>query len=149
MTRLVWGLEDYIGRWLSSGPFPEMGPNYRPHRAVAWVSANNVLIAALALDYAHPWDGQLTIYAEKSNFWTRRQIETLFRVAFNTWGLTRLTLWVDKQNKPVRRFVERLGFRLEGVKKQDDGKSGECLYGMVKSDCRWLKEAPNAEARAA
>jgi RimJ/RimL family protein N-acetyltransferase len=147
LTTLIWGLEEPLGRYLGA-KFPEFGPHYRPHRAVGWADKDGRLVAALGLDYEHPWDGRLTIFAERSNFWTPRQLRELFGVAFGEWDLTRLTLWVNKRSKNVRRLVEGLGFDLEGVKRRAvDGINDECLYGMTVDRCKWVNQ--NAKAAAA
>lgn len=149
MTTLVYGLEEPIGRYLAR-QFPEFGPNYVPHKAIGWADADRKLIAALAIDYEHPWDGRVALYAERPDFWTPKQLRTLFGQAFGEWGLTRLTLWIGKRNKRARRLAEGLGFRLEGTKRGGfDGLTDEMMYGMTKHDCRWFKENRHGEAKAA
>ena len=138
-----------MGRYLGAR-FPEFGPAYLPHKAVGWADRNGNLVAAMALDFEHPWDGRLTIYAERPGFLTARQLRELFGKAFGEWGLSRLTVFVGKKHRRVRRLVERLGFELEGVKRRAfDGFNDECLYGMTADRCPWLKVEADGEAKAA
>ena len=147
MTTLIWGLEEPLGRYLAA-KFPEFGPTYLPHRAFGWSDRTGRLVAALSVDYEHPWDGRVTLHAERANFWTPRQLREVFAVAFGIWGMTRLTLWISKRNKRARRLAEGLGFELEGVKRRAfDGINDECLYGMTVDRCKWMTS--NAEAAAA
>jgi RimJ/RimL family protein N-acetyltransferase len=53
----------------------------------------------------------------------------------------RVTAIVAKGNKRSRQMVEWIGFKREGVHpKGIDGKQTAISYGMLREDCRWIKE---------
>ncbi len=146
MTELVWGLQEPIGRYLSAH-FPElMGVGeYRPDLAAGFVS-DGLLFGAVGLTFENAWDAELSIYVERPGFLTRAILAELFGFAFGRLGLVRLTCRVAKGNRHARRFVERLGWRLEGVKRRGfDGRRDAVIYGMLATECRWLR---NNDARS-
>jgi hypothetical protein len=63
----------------------------------------------------------------------------IFRYPFMTLGVHRLTAKIAAGNVRSCRFVEHLGFTLEGrVREQLPGLEDLLVYGMLKSECRWL-----------
>ena len=141
MTRLAWGLEEPIGQYLSAH-FPAlMMPDveYRPHWAVGFVDGDGVLFGALGLRYVAPWDGELSIYCERPQWASRAILRHLFHLAFVERGLERLSCSIAKKNGRARRLVERLGFKLEGVRRHGfDGRKDAVCYGLLRSECHWL-----------
>jgi RimJ/RimL family protein N-acetyltransferase len=66
-------------------------------------------------------------------------LRTLFAYPFVQLGCARMTAIVAKGNKRSRRFVEGVGFHLEGVHPRAmDGKQTALSYGMLKEQCRWI-----------
>lgn len=62
------------------------------------------------------------------------------RYAFVQLGCRRITARTGRRNAEARAFLERLGFRLEGVQRGGfDGRQAMMLYGMLKEDCRFLE----------
>lgn len=65
--------------------------------------------------------------------------KAVFTYVFVQLGCVRLTAITTKRNVRTRRFLERLGFRLEGcVKRAYDGKRDALIYGLLPEDCRYL-----------
>ena len=140
MTRLAFGIEEHIGHYLSA-QFPELMAHgeYVPDRAVGLVADDGMLIGGIGLCFENAWDAQLSIHIDRPGCLTRGILKQLFGICFNEFNLVRLTCHIRKSNKPARKFVERLGFRLEGVKRRGfDGKRDAVIYGQLRSECRWL-----------
>lgn len=140
--RLAWGIDDAVGEYISAH-FPELTARtmLKPHVAVGFVDNQDRLVAGVALNLESAFEGSLSIYASVRNFATRPMLGTLFRFVFHEKGLARLTCQVAKPNRRARRFVEKLGFRMEGVKRRGfDGRKDAVVYGMTADDCRWLKD---------
>jgi RimJ/RimL family protein N-acetyltransferase len=140
VTRLAYGLEEHIGHYLSAH-FPELmaAAEYVPHRAVAFVDDEGMLIGAVGLSWLNPWDAELSIHLDKPTCLSRAILKELFSHCFDTLKAVRLTCHVRKSNKRARRFVERLGWKNEGCKRKGfDGKRDAIVYGLVKNECRWL-----------
>lgn len=138
--KVSWGIDDVVGEYISIR-FPRLTSHalYKPHVAVGFVDNDNVLIGGLGLRRLNLFDGELSIAAEKRNFISSNILRELFTWAFIDQGFTRLTCNIAKPNKRARRFVEKVGFSLEGTKKKGfDGVKDACVYGMLKEDCRWI-----------
>lgn len=72
---------------------------------------------------------------------TKGALSIFFSYPFNQLNCVRVTTIVSRRNKASRRFVEKLGFKLEGVvRKVIDGKTDAIIYGMLRSECRWIPQ---------
>ena len=149
MTRLVWGPEAPIGRYLSA-KFPHLmapGLEYQPEKVVGFIDDDNLLFGAVGLRFENLWDAQLSIFVERPRFLTRSILAELFAKLFVEFGLVRVSCHIAKGNRHARQFVERLGWKLEGVKRRGfDGRLDACIYGMLATECRWLRKDDDAGA---
>lgn len=58
---------------------------------------------------------------------------------FGQLGCERLSIATGRKNKAARAFAERLGFRIEGVRRRGlDGRQDAILYGLLREECRFL-----------
>ena len=64
----------------------------------------------------------------------------MFDYPFNHGGRRRITALVAKKNKPARKFVEHLGFRIEGVFPRYYARDDMIAYGMLKEKCRFIEQ---------
>jgi RimJ/RimL family protein N-acetyltransferase len=88
-----------------------------------------------------PDGGNVWIAVAGQGRWlTRKNLRIWFRYPFVQLGCNRVTSIVAKSNRKSRNLVERLGARREGCVRdiRGPGKSS-ILYGMLKSECRWLE----------
>ena len=70
---------------------------------------------------------------------TRTTLQTLFGYPFHQLSCVRATAIIGRKNKPARDAAEKSGFKVEGVKRRGfDGKQDAIMYGLLKSDCKWL-----------
>lgn len=79
--------------------------------------------------------------AATENGWLNREfLRACFSYPFLQLGCQRVTGLVRTDNKAAQRFDEHLGFKREGLLRQaeEDG-CDLILYGMLKSECRWIK----------
>lgn len=140
--RLVWGADDLIGKMISAN-FPDLTANspYVPHAAVGIANDEDEIVGGVGIRLLNAFDGSISVYMMGGGTFTRPMLRDLFRRAFYDIGLVRLSCTVAKNNKRSRRLVERVGFRLEGTKRQGyDGARDACLYGMLFSECKWIGE---------
>ena len=69
----------------------------------------------------------------------RSVLREAFAIPFERLGCTRVSGLVRADNLAAQRFDEHLGFKREGLIRQgDDDGCDLILYGMLKSECRWL-----------
>lgn len=80
---------------------------------------------------------------------TPTKLRAIFMYPFEELGVKRITAWVRRDNRLSREFVERLGFRLEGTKRIGPKSKDWMLYGMLKRECRWLKDNGQIVTKAA
>ena len=137
-VRCVYGLNEPVGRYVESlvdgidfdswGDFVTLG-----------VFKDERLIGGIVFNQYTNFDINITI-AASSPYWCNRSVlRTISDHVFNQWGCKRASALVAKKNKRCRKFLEGMGFKLEGCKRKAfDGAQDLMLYGMMKDECRWL-----------
>lgn len=112
--------------------------------AIGWLrdisETRSEIVGGVVLYKKSEWDAELSIALLPSCRITRGDIGTLFSVAFEGFGLKRLTCHIARRNTRARRFVEHIGFRQEGALRRGyDGTQTAIVYGMTVDECPWLK----------
>lgn len=111
-------------------------------KCVAIGIANNQQIIGGAV-YSHfyndQWGKPLSIemaFATIDKRWAIRGIiSQLLDYPFGQLNVERVQLTTMKRNKEVRRFVERLGFKLEGIaRKAHHTRTDACLYSLLRNE---------------
>ena len=70
---------------------------------------------------------------------SRRGLRKIFEYPFKQLGVSRLQAVTSVTNQRCRSFIERLGFKLEGLaRKAHDGEQDAAVYSMLPAECRWL-----------
>ena len=71
--------------------------------------------------------------------WANRHIlKALFHYPFHQLGCVRVTATTPKYYRHVRRFLERLGFKLEGIIRRGYGAEDACIYCLLREECKFL-----------
>ena len=72
--------------------------------------------------------------------WCNRTVlRDIFRYPFVQLGVSRFSVTCAKSNKKARRFVQRLGFKMEGVgRRLWSADQDAVVYSMLPSECRWI-----------
>ena len=69
----------------------------------------------------------------------RRTLYAIFAYPFIDLKVNRFQATVGKKDKKTRRFVERLGFKFEGIaRKAMPGGRDAALYSMLPMECKWI-----------
>lgn len=99
------------------------------------VEREGKLLAAVAWDGWRGTSVEATIAADSPRWATRQTIATLLAYPFGQLACQRVTAFVRKGNKISRRFVEGIGFKLEG-RMRDAGPNLETVlvYGQTRKD---------------
>lgn len=99
-------------------------------------------IACVAIYHEHRAPSvMMSIYAINPHWATKKNVQTLYSYAFTArpigLGVERITALVDKKNKRSRRFLEGIGFKLEGCLRKA-AKLGEdlCIYGILRNELK-------------
>lgn len=79
--------------------------------------------------------------ASESPLWARRKnLILLSKCVFEHFNCIRATAKVPRRLKKQRKLYEKLGFKLEGVRRKAfDGRQDLFYFGMLKDECPWLR----------
>ena len=112
--------------------------NIENHQAIAIVSGEVVKAVILYGDYTAT-NLQMHIASIDPSWCQRGVLRGLFDYPFNQLRVRRVTALIAKKNRKARKFVERIGFVLEGVHPQmlPDG-GAVCSHGMTRDKCKWI-----------
>lgn len=80
--------------------------------------------------------------AAGEGYWlTPLNVRAIFIYPFLELRCRRMTVFAAKKNMKSRKFISKLGFRLEGKVRQGmvDGQDA-IMYGMLKEECRWIQD---------
>lgn len=82
-----------------------------------------------------------SIYTTTPLWCNKRVLRFCFDLAFNVLGVRRINLLISTSNVQSLSFCTRLGFQIEGIKRQarDNGEDAFCL-GMLKSECKFINK---------
>lgn len=134
MLQLVYGQDELIVPWICN-----QLQIINPHPCVTiGVSSDNRLVAAalynnLQLDTVKkPMSIEISFVTIDKRWASRVIISSLLGYPFCQLKVKRVHSTVWKKNRNVRQFLERLGFKLEGVGRQAWPHGGDaCVYSML------------------
>jgi len=64
-------------------------------------------------------------------------LKFVFSYPFEQLNCNRITCLAHRKNKAMRGYLERMGFKLEGVKRKALNGADLCIYGLLKGEKRW------------
>lgn len=107
------------------------------------VAIGSQIAAGIVLDPKTTYDVHISVVVLDPAAITRRVLREICNFAF-TGNFVRMTALIHPKNKQARKQMQSLGFKQEGcVRKGFDGKSNAIMYGMLKSECPWIKKGIN------
>jgi RimJ/RimL family protein N-acetyltransferase len=123
-------------------PHPITIDDFGPFTTIGIADEAGKLIAGAVYHRWRKFDCELT-FAASSPRWCRKGIvRALFHYPFVQQGLQRMTLIIGRNNKRAIRLNTGLGFKIEGtVRRAYDGMNDALILGMLREECRWLKES--------
>lgn len=151
MIRAIRGDNRVIGQYLSSR-FPELTRDslYEPHASIALIDDDGYLRGGIAVRLLNAFDASLSVAIDDwRSFPPRPVLKELFSAVFcGKKPLQRVSATIPRSNKRARMMAEKLGFKLEGVKRRGyDGRQAGCIYGMLREECRWIDGDLDGRAR--
>lgn len=136
---ILCGHDAAVARWVGDKVGIE---DFGACRAIGIIEGNEI-IAGIVYNQFRNANIEMTI-ASTSPRWCRREtLKFLFAYPFIQLGCRRVTAATEATNQPVRAFLVRLGFRHEGNLRQWFGPADAAVYGMLRSECRWLGDRAN------
>lgn len=103
------------------------------------VECEGRLAAVVVFDRFTKTDCEISVASDGSANWLDRRV--MVRIAaypFVQLKLDRVTAFVEAENAHARRFVCRLGFVHEGMKRHPDSLKQVMMFGLLRSDCAWV-----------
>lgn len=101
---------------------------------------NGKLLAGMLFNCFNGHDINMHLASDSPRWCTKNALKLIAHQVYNRWGCERMTALVGRKNKRCRKFVEGIGFKLEGVKRKGAGPASDlCIYGMLKNECKWLR----------
>lgn len=139
---LVYGRDDVVIPWIchnlqinNPGPCVAIG-----------IAKDNLLIGGALYNNHHlniygiPQSIELSFVTIDKHWATRGIVSALLSYPFIQLKVKRVQLTIRKRDMHTRRFVERLGFTLEGVaRKAHHTGQDAAVYSMLPHECRWVK----------
>lgn len=138
-SSVLFGADKKVAAYVLSR-FPG-NPMWEQFKALG-VVRHGALIGGVVFHNYHPAASDIEISAAfDSPLWCLpRTVEQLFSYPIAQLKCQRITARTSRRNKPARSFLERLGFRVEGVlRRAHDGKQDVILYGLLIEQSSWLK----------
>lgn len=103
----------------------------------AWLDGR--LLGAVVYDGFTPYDCNIHLAVEDSRCVTRHVLWSVFQYPFVQLGLDRVTALIAASNDASVDFCERIDFTFEGFKRRALAGEDELIYGMLKTECRWIR----------
>lgn len=111
------------------------------YQALAVINDQSQFVAGVVINMYSGYDCRISCATETSAAWRDNVMRGVFNYIFIQLGCVRVTAMVRKGNKRSRKFLEDLGFVLEGnLRLGYDGVKDALVYGLLASECRYLDE---------
>lgn len=141
---IVFGQDSHIIQWVSR----ELGGLYFDPSmcAAVGIAHNSNLVAGIVYNNLQmrpgtvtPYAIEMTIASVDKRWCTRHNLRILFAYPFRQLKLKRVQATCARNNKKVRMFLLRLGFRFEGITRESWPFGGDsAVYSMLEPECKWL-----------
>ena len=129
-------------RHLRDHPFPF--ENATALGVVRTIGGEPRLIGGIVFNNSRRFDIEMHGAFDVPDWCRPSTLRRLFTYPFVQLGVTRMTTITGRKNKAARRIDEFVGFKLEGtVRKGLDGREDAMIYGMLKSECKFLPKETN------
>ena len=144
MNRLIFGADDYLKKWVAK----QIGiDGFGPSVAIGVQRDGEIIAAAVFHDLR---EGQIVAsIAATSRRWASRSVlHALFAYPFKQVGAHRLLVQCSEANEKAMKMNRQLGFTQEGRLRQLYKPHNAVLWGMLREECKWIKEKSNGKIKS-
>lgn len=136
---LLYGADKEVREWCSLGLYGDLD-SFNEQDIAIGITKNNKLIAGVVYNnYVRNTSIEMSIYSIDKSWATRHNIKALFNYPFTQLKLRRVTALCSANERDVMKFLEKLGFKQEGIHREAHPKGGDSIsYGMLRNECRYL-----------
>jgi hypothetical protein len=140
---ILIGADALVGEMVKSR-IPHMrGQSFGDHTTLGVVRQGRLLGGVVYYGY-RGFDIQIAVAFDSKGWALPGTLRALLAYPFDQLGCERITAVTSKRNKAARKILAKVGFRLEGVIRRGlDGMHDGCVYGLLKHECKWLKDKSN------
>jgi len=135
LNTIVLGADEYLKSWAAK----RIGiDKFGPSKAIGVQNDGEIICAAVY----HDWrEGQIeaSIAATSRRWACRSVLHALFAYPFNQIGANRILVQCSEANDKAMKMNKQLGFTQEGRLRQLYPPHDAILWGMLRSECKWLK----------
>lgn len=136
---LVYGRDEWVANFvIAHAPHAERG--FRDYAAIG-VMDHGELIAGVVYNEFRGHSMHVSMASVTPRWATRKSLMALFAYPFMQCKVARLTAYTGRSMTSVRKFMERLGFVLEGTMRKGFADDDCVIYGMLRDECRWIEVA--------
>lgn len=138
MYQVAFGYDAEVMEWVATR-IPGMADHpFRPPFHALGVVLDGIIKAGVVYHDFLPSSCMMSVAADCVS-WPRHDVLAhLFALPFGQWNFRSVGATCAKKNKRARRFVEHLGFQYEGNRRDALPDDDVILYGMRRSECRWI-----------
>jgi RimJ/RimL family protein N-acetyltransferase len=131
--RILLYADDLVAGWMAAQTGQSITP---PYTSFAMISPDGQISGAVLFNDLQEASVEVSIVAPRAV--SRALLRLAAQHAFGELQCNRVTARTRASSLTVRRFIEKAGFRQEGVLRSyyQDGDDA-ILFGMLKSECRW------------
>ena len=133
--RLLFGHDAAVGEWVASR-IPHVGSsaNLGPFVAIG-VCSDKLEAGVVFHNYVQSYGNiEVTCAADSSRWLTSRLATGIMHYPFYQLGCQRVTALTPRKARPARQFLEKFGFRQEGVVRRGFGSDDMFVYGLLRSE---------------
>jgi hypothetical protein len=133
-----------VGEYVAEKTGMDLKPDM--YQAMMVIDDDKNFIAGVVISNFRGTDVEISCASESPAAWRPHVCKAVFTYIFEQLGCVRCTSITVRTNKKARSFLESLGFQLEGNLRQAyDGKRDALVYGLLKSECRYLGDLKELE----
>lgn len=144
MSRIIVGHDEALLAW-AQDRYPLPGGYKKGSTTIGFADDKQILAVAIYSNFRQH-SIEISFVTSTPRWATKGNIRAVFEYPFRQLGVKRMTAITSRKNKPCRKLLEGVGFRLEGVHPfAHDGVQAAFSYGIYRDDveARWLKDVPH------
>ena len=134
--KLVLGLDYAVAQWVSFNIPHSNG--FGPCTAIGIMDANEELAGGVVFNNYQPEYGgiEISFVARSPKCLTKNIICGIFAYPFDQLRVKRVTAVTPRKAASARRFLEKFGFKREGVLRRGFGNDDAIIYGLLEKEWR-------------
>lgn len=142
-SRLVYGEDARVAEWIRQRA-PHTQNGWSQYTTIGLECGGELIAGVIYTDY-RGHSIQAGMASTTPRWATRTMLQAMFAYPFEQLKVKRITAYTGRSMTSVQRFLERLGFQFEGLVRQGFEDDDCVIYGMLRSECRWIERSPRYE----